>query len=218
MNNKQTNSQDQYQFIILEGGVEGKQPGIDKALARPPRRPVSNIPKITIPYPPEITALELITKAKVKKTATKSPNKFLIYRKAYVKELYALGIQCSMTDISKNIAESWKKEPKYVRDAYREISDEANRLHKQMIGVPNMKKKNNRKKSSNKSSSIPMNAGYTSSLSVTVSDNYTETARFQQHPPPPPQQPYIPPECYYTQQQNMIYFLPSYNIVPGISN
>jgi hypothetical protein len=215
------------QFIIE--GTEGKQPGTDKTLVRPPRRPAPNIPKITMPYPPKVTALELIEKAKLKRTATKSPNKFLIYRKEFVKELNRLGIQCSMTDISKFIGESWKQEPKHVKDAYVKISDEANRLHKQIIGVPTiMKKKNHRKKSSNKylklsndeaNQIIGVPTEYNPSLLPASYTNYPSDV--QMYPPTQPLPP--PPSCIYDEydypQQHMYQdYYPSYQLVPGISN
>ncbi|CAI2182263.1 1452_t:CDS:1 [Funneliformis geosporum] len=163
-----------FQFIM-----ENKQPGKATNLRH---RIVPDIPaNFKVPYPPKTTAEEIVEKAKSKNNTTKSPNKFLIYRKEFVDELHNYGFQCSMTDISKTIGEWWKKEPKHVQDTYQKISTEANRLHKQS-SVHSIAKKKNRKKALIKSSANPaVDVGFTPlNLSVPVNFSCEDNLNFPQ--------------------------------------
>ncbi|RGB21564.1 hypothetical protein C1646_600417, partial [Rhizophagus diaphanus] len=54
----------------------------------------------------------------------KSPNAFLIYRKAFLNELNRQNHNLKMTDVSKLVSNYWKGEPDNVKDAYRKIAKE----------------------------------------------------------------------------------------------
>ncbi|CAG8631406.1 9714_t:CDS:1 [Funneliformis caledonium] len=166
MTNHQQGSE--FQFIM-----ENKLPGSNKASVTHKTRAVPAIPAdFIVPYPPKITAKDIVEKAKLRNNSSKSPNKFLIYRKAFVTELLNQGFNYSMTDISKFIGERWRKEPKHVKDTYQEISCQANRLHKESFGHSIVKKKN-RKKALNKSPPIPAVNMEFSSLMLPVPGNFS---------------------------------------------
>ncbi|CAJ0853647.1 1322_t:CDS:2, partial [Entrophospora sp. SA101] len=61
---------------------------------------------------------------------SKSSNAFIIYRKAYVKELHSRGINLQMTQISPMVSESWKKEPANVKAEYKKLADVAKQRYK----------------------------------------------------------------------------------------
>ncbi|CAG8436522.1 7149_t:CDS:1 [Funneliformis mosseae] len=94
-------------------------------------------PLITLPYPPTIKASDIVNKRKPSKVTSKSPNAFLIYRKAFLEQLSNLKHNLRMTDVSKLVSGYWKNEPKYVKDAYRKIAQdveiELNELRKQTV-------------------------------------------------------------------------------------
>ncbi|CAG8569922.1 14175_t:CDS:1 [Ambispora leptoticha] len=80
------------------------------------------------PFPPEITAEEIIVPKQDGKAPTKAPNNFLIYRKAFVKTLNSKGIFLPMRAISLAISKRWKSEPAWIKDAYTQIANEAGQL------------------------------------------------------------------------------------------
>ncbi|CAI2168180.1 17954_t:CDS:2 [Funneliformis geosporum] len=99
------------------------------------RRQVLDYPTIKLPFPPTITPEELSTSPnKNKVVKSKAPNCFFVYRLAYVRELKNMGRQFAMTEISGIIASSWNKEPKHVKQAYRKLSQDANKMHKKRFG------------------------------------------------------------------------------------
>ncbi|CAI2161957.1 3318_t:CDS:1 [Funneliformis geosporum] len=94
-------------------------------------------PLILLPYPPTIKASDIVNKRKPSKVTSKSPNAFLIYRKAFLEQLSILKHNLRMTDVSKLVSGYWKNEPKYVKDAYRKIAQdveiELSELRKQTV-------------------------------------------------------------------------------------
>ncbi|CAG8453988.1 1052_t:CDS:2 [Racocetra fulgida] len=56
------------------------------------------------------------------------------FDETYVEELKAIGRTYPMTEISKHIAELWKKEPEQVRNYYKELAIKAANLHHQKYG------------------------------------------------------------------------------------
>ncbi|CAG8596905.1 341_t:CDS:2 [Diversispora eburnea] len=75
-----------------------------------PMRKVSNPPpKLTLPFPPEISPEELIVNSR--KLPSKPPNAFFIYRKVYAKALITKNMRFKMTDVSPWVSSSWKLEP-----------------------------------------------------------------------------------------------------------
>ncbi|CAG8490995.1 3718_t:CDS:2 [Diversispora eburnea] len=83
-------------------------------------------------YPPQITVDELVTSKPNGGKPSKSSNAFIIYRKAYVKELHSRGISLQMTQISPVISESWKQEPENVKAEYKRLAEAAKKKYKEM--------------------------------------------------------------------------------------
>ncbi|CAG8510444.1 4888_t:CDS:2 [Rhizophagus irregularis] len=90
----------------------------------------NEIPLINVPYPPELTVEEILSRRSEDKLRSKAPNQFLIYRLAYIKELRKMiGENISMTKISRQISSSWAREPPEIKQAYKNLSGLAeNRL------------------------------------------------------------------------------------------
>jgi hypothetical protein len=90
----------------------------------------NEIPLINVPYPPELTVEEILSRRSEDRLRSKAPNQFLIYRLAYIKELRKMiGENISMTKISRQISSSWAREPPEIKQAYKNLSSLAeNRL------------------------------------------------------------------------------------------
>jgi hypothetical protein len=88
------------------------------------------IPPISVPYPPELTVEEILSRRSDERLKSRAPNQFLIYRLAYIKELRKLiGDSISMVKISPYISSSWSREPPEVKEAYKRLSGQVeNRL------------------------------------------------------------------------------------------
>ncbi|CAB4382068.1 unnamed protein product [Rhizophagus irregularis] len=83
---------------------------------------------ITVPFPPQITAEEILDRNK-KKERKKVPNKFMIYRMAYAKELKTQNISnINSFNISVLAASRWSSEPDEVKQAYKDISNRVRQL------------------------------------------------------------------------------------------
>ena len=81
-------------------------------------------PLIKIPFPPIISASDIVNKRKPSRITSKSPNAFLIYRKAFLDQFSLLNHNLRMTDVSKLVSAYWKNETEIVKDAYRKIARE----------------------------------------------------------------------------------------------
>ncbi|PKK69335.1 hypothetical protein RhiirC2_850792 [Rhizophagus irregularis] len=90
----------------------------------------NEISLINVPYPPELTVEEILSRRSEEKLRLRAPNQFFIYRLAYIKELRKIiGENISMTKISPQISSSWAREPPEIKQAYKNLSDLAeNRL------------------------------------------------------------------------------------------
>jgi hypothetical protein len=90
----------------------------------------NEIPLIIVPYPPELTIEEIVSRRTGDKLRSRGPNRFFIYRLAYLKELRKkFGDNISMSKISPYISLSWSKEPPEVKVTYKGLSDQVeNRL------------------------------------------------------------------------------------------
>jgi hypothetical protein len=80
--------------------------------------------KIVLPFPPIIRASDIVDRRKPSRFKSKSPNAFLIYRKAFLDQLNLQNHNLRMTDVSKLVSNYWKNEPENVKDAYRKIAQE----------------------------------------------------------------------------------------------
>lgn len=83
------------------------------------------IPFISVPFPPELTVEEILRRRPDEKLGSRAPNRFFIYRLAYIKELRKrVDDTVSMTKISPHISSSWSKESTTVKEAYKKLSDQ----------------------------------------------------------------------------------------------
>jgi hypothetical protein len=87
---------------------------------------IIEIPKdFAVPYPPDITPEEVISRRSPEKLKSRPPNRFFIYRLAYIKQLKKfINIKkFSMTKISPHISKSWSAERTEVKQAYKKLAD-----------------------------------------------------------------------------------------------
>ncbi|CAG8529262.1 17113_t:CDS:1 [Cetraspora pellucida] len=89
---------------------------------------ITDCPSVKVPFPPSISATELIFHKKDGEVPARAPNAFLIYRRMYVKQLQAQDYAFKMTDVSSMASLSWKSEPNWVKDEYLRIAGEAKNL------------------------------------------------------------------------------------------
>jgi hypothetical protein len=82
-------------------------------------------PNIKVPFPPEITADEVISKRTLEKLSSRPPNKFFIYRLAYLKQFKKEKNveKVSMTKLSPYISKSWKAEENEVKLEYKRLAN-----------------------------------------------------------------------------------------------
>ncbi|CAG8634227.1 12218_t:CDS:1, partial [Acaulospora morrowiae] len=85
------------------------------------------LPKLTLPFPPQINAEDLFTTSKL---PSKPPNAFFIYRKVYTKELITQNFRFKMTDVSPLVSSSWKLESDEVKTKYKEIARDVRQIYK----------------------------------------------------------------------------------------
>ncbi|CAG8445588.1 13587_t:CDS:1 [Dentiscutata erythropus] len=97
-------------------------------------RPI--LPPLPLPYPPATRVEKIVEKLISKPKLARFPNAFIMYRNEYVQFLKASGLSFPMTELSPMISYSWKHEPPCVKDAYTQISSEAERLYVQTIATP----------------------------------------------------------------------------------
>jgi hypothetical protein len=81
-------------------------------------------PPIQLPFPPPITAQDIVLKRPTSKICSKSPNAFFIYRKVYFDQLALLNQRFKMTDVSKLVSLYWNNECNEVKEAYKKIAQE----------------------------------------------------------------------------------------------
>ncbi|GBC08940.1 hypothetical protein RclHR1_00850021 [Rhizophagus clarus] len=83
----------------------------------------NEIPLFNVPYPPELTVEEIISRRSYEKIGSRAPNQFFLYRLAYIKELKRrFGNNITMTKASPYISLSWSKEPPEVKETYKRLS------------------------------------------------------------------------------------------------
>ncbi|CAG8583754.1 11287_t:CDS:1 [Gigaspora rosea] len=86
-----------------------------------------SLPNFKLPFPPIINASEFLAKTKRSSRGgtLRSPNAFLIYRKAFLDHLVSQS-NCNfkMTDISKLVSVHWNSEADYVKLAYKKIAQD----------------------------------------------------------------------------------------------
>src|SRR2546423_1258236 len=72
-----------------------------KMSCQTPNQISRTFPLITLPFPPVIKASDIVDSRKPSKFKSKSPNAFLIYRKAFLDQLTLSNQNLKMTDVSK---------------------------------------------------------------------------------------------------------------------
>jgi hypothetical protein len=94
--------------------------------------------KIELPFPPSITATDIVNRRKPSKVKSKSPNAFLIYRKQFLDVLSNSKHNLRMTDVSKLVSRYWKSEPEQVKEEYRKIAQQVDveLNEKRKVSVP----------------------------------------------------------------------------------
>ncbi|CAG8521866.1 4765_t:CDS:2 [Acaulospora colombiana] len=83
---------------------------------------------VKLPFPPVITAQDILNRRSLERAHAKGPNAFMIYRRAYLEQCHAQQCKFKMTELSPLAGESWKKAPKRVKDAYKNIAREVDRI------------------------------------------------------------------------------------------
>lgn len=107
---------------------------------------INTISCIKPKFPPNINLRELITKqtfSESSRSSGRSPNAFIIYRKAFVEAARKDGYHLPMTVVSSMASRSWDLEPEFVKDAYKNLAKEANALRNKL--VPKLNKKRRQK-------------------------------------------------------------------------
>ncbi|CAG8717125.1 35693_t:CDS:2, partial [Racocetra persica] len=94
-------------------------------------RPQSRI-IVRPPYPPTIKPRDLVDNLlKIKSRTPKMLNEFFIYRKALVQELKKKKLRVKMTLVSSQASTYWHQETQQVKEAYRKLARETERLYLQ---------------------------------------------------------------------------------------
>ncbi|GBC05200.1 hypothetical protein RclHR1_00610012 [Rhizophagus clarus] len=79
---------------------------------------------IDVPFPPELTVNEILSRRTNERLRSKAPNQFFIYRLAYIKAYKKkTGRNIPMTKISSDISISWSRLPPVVKNAYKDLSE-----------------------------------------------------------------------------------------------
>ncbi|CAG8704253.1 hypothetical protein C2G38_2170478 [Gigaspora rosea] len=79
---------------------------------------------IKVSFPPIIDTDNL-----VKQNGAKPLTAYNVYRYVYIKELCLRGINFQRTRISQVVTESWKQEPKIVKEEYKKLAENANKRY-----------------------------------------------------------------------------------------
>ncbi|CAG8619738.1 3159_t:CDS:2, partial [Racocetra persica] len=80
---------------------------------------------INVPFPPKIDPRDLITLLPDGNVPTRTPNAFIIYRKALIEAVRAEGHNLPMSSISSIASKQWYKEPDNVKSEYKRLAIEA---------------------------------------------------------------------------------------------
>ncbi|CAG8554791.1 14572_t:CDS:2 [Ambispora leptoticha] len=117
----------------------------------------TELPKFCVPFPPKITPEECIV-LKDNKIPSKSPNCFIIYRRAFQKEIRENKCYFKLDYVSKLASETWKQEPHEVKTAYKEIAKQANYLLVNLRAKAAREKNNFEEKMEDNSEEMELNA------------------------------------------------------------
>lgn len=105
-----------------------------------------------IRFPPQIN-IEEIARKQLDKNITninKTPNAFMIYRREFSRAINKYQPDAKLINVSKLAGESWKGEPQFIKDYYKQKADDVKNYFKQHIRslyfVPNNKPTRKRRK------------------------------------------------------------------------
>ncbi|RIA83796.1 hypothetical protein C1645_880306 [Glomus cerebriforme] len=97
-------------------------------LKKTPSNLPADIPKINMPFPPNMTAEEFLRNRPLSRAYFKSPNSFFIYRQQFVKQLKLENYNDQMIKVSKWASIFWSNEPNYVKQFYKDIEKDIQKL------------------------------------------------------------------------------------------
>jgi hypothetical protein len=86
---------------------------------------VTTLPRVILPFPPNITAYEIAHRRVRSNICSKVPNAFFIYRKVFMDHLFSLDLRyhkLKMSDVSKLASNHWKNESQEVITTYKKLS------------------------------------------------------------------------------------------------
>ncbi|CAB4424434.1 unnamed protein product [Rhizophagus irregularis] len=86
-----------------------------------------DVSEFRLPFPPAITAREIMSDKRKGKKASRPPNAFMIYRKVFSREL-AKNYRFQQMRISSLCGSSWKNEPAEVKEYYHRLAHEADKI------------------------------------------------------------------------------------------
>ncbi|KAG9293276.1 hypothetical protein G9A89_010647 [Geosiphon pyriformis] len=101
-------------------------------------------PMFKPPFPPVFHSQDLIAKKQKGANCTRSPNAFILYRRAFVKAALNEGFKLPMTVISTMASHAWENELPFVKEEYKKIAQEAKIQHEILFPKVNPKKKSKR--------------------------------------------------------------------------
>lgn len=134
---------------------------------------INTISCIKPKFPPNINLRELITKqtfSESSRSSGRSPNAFIIYRKAFVEAARKDGYHLPMTVVSSMASRSWDLEPEFVKNEYKKLAKEANAIRNKLVPKLNKKRRQKWNIVSFPPPTPPTNINSSKSSSVTVTN------------------------------------------------
>ncbi|CAB4402580.1 unnamed protein product [Rhizophagus irregularis] len=137
-----------------------------------PSSPASSLP-LPLPFPPTQSIEQIVAKLVAKPSLGRFPNAFILYRNEYVQYLKSQGYHISMTELSSMISSTWKKESKFVKDAFTKLLSDTEYMYTSCKYLGNGPKLDHfqRKYSNKKPVQIPSFSISTSELENCFLDN-----------------------------------------------
>ncbi|KAF0481162.1 MATA-HMG [Gigaspora margarita] len=143
------------------------------------------LPQITLPFPPEIRAIDIAKKRIRSKICKKSPNAFFVYRKAFVDHLSNLQHKLKMTEVSRLVSSHWKNETPEVKQVYeniaKDVEKELNDIRIKDLVYADIHEKCRRRRNKNLEKRVRRSA--TSFGSFDACKNFVSTIDFSKEPP-----------------------------------
>ncbi|CAG8789865.1 24305_t:CDS:2 [Cetraspora pellucida] len=126
------NSDNEVHIIVTNQNNNQNNPVTNKSTSIARNARSQSIIIVKPPYPPTIKPRDLVNDLfKIKSRTPKMLNEFFIYRKALVQELKKKKLRVKMTLVSSQASTYWHQETQQVKEAYRQLAREAERLYLQ---------------------------------------------------------------------------------------